>query len=149
MTSPYLLPLLLAGLVSQAATADPLYKWVDKEGRVTYSSTPPPGNARFETVKAPPTPTGEEIRQAEERARKTEEQASELEAQRREQEAKEAEEARLRESQRPPRTIVIEQPVYVPQPVYYPPAMRPRPPRPPTKPPPRPPAGPDPRPLPR
>jgi hypothetical protein len=29
-----------------AASAQPMYKWTDEKGRVTYSSTPPPGNIK-------------------------------------------------------------------------------------------------------
>src|SRR4029453_18104834 len=32
-----------------------LYKWVDANGRVTYSDQPPPGNVKAETVSAPAT----------------------------------------------------------------------------------------------
>ena len=148
MVAPYAFCLLLAGLAWQAAHADPLYKWVDSTGQVTYSSTPPPGGIKAEKVKVPPPPSDEDIKQAEERVKKIEEQASELENRRLDQEAKEAEEARLRAAQQPQPPIVIERPVYVPQPIYYPPAHRPRP-RPPVEPRPPTPVEPRPGPLPR
>ena len=148
MVAPYAFCLLLAGLAWQAAHADPLYKWVDSTGRVTYSSTPPPGGIKAEKVKVPHPPSDEDIKQAEERLKRIEEQASELENKRLDQEAKEAEEARLRAAQQPQPPIVIERPVYVPQPIYYPPAHRPRP-RPPHEPRPPTPVEPRPSPLPR
>lgn len=124
MNAPHVLPLLLAALAWQSALADPLYKSVDSAGHVTYSSTPPPG-AKAEKVEMLPPPTEAETRQAEEQVKKAEERVSELEDKRREKEAaqlaQEAEEARLREAQKPPVPIVVEQPVYAPQPIYYPP----------------------------
>jgi hypothetical protein len=146
MISPYAFSLLLAGLAWQPAYAEPLYKWVDSTGQVTYSSTPPPAGIKAEKVKMLQPPSDEDIKQAEERVKRTEEQASELENKRLDQEAKEAEEARLREAQQPQPPIVIERPVYVPQPIYYPPAHRPRPP---VGPRPHPPVEPLPSPLPR
>ena len=146
MISPYAFSLLLAGLTWQPAVAEPLYKWVDSTGQVTYSSTPPPAGVKAEIVKVLQPPSDEDIKQAEERVKRTEEQASELENKRLDQEAKEAEEARLREAQQPQPPIVIEKPVYVPQPIYYPPAHRPRPP---VRPRPHPPVEPLPSPLPR
>ena len=126
------LALLLAAMACHPAHAQQLYKWVDSEGRVTYSSTPPPSGARAETVAEPPKPTREEVEQTESRLKREREAARKLEQQRLEQEAarreREAEEARLRAQENPP-TVVIEKPVYVPQPVTYPPVMAP-PPRP-------------------
>jgi hypothetical protein len=148
MISTYVLPLLLAVLAWQTARATPIYKWVDSAGRVTYSSTPPTHARKVEKMNLAPGPSTAEVQQAEQRAKQTEARASELEKQRREQEAREAEEARRREAQRPARTIVIEQPVYVPQPYYYLPRAKPHPPHRPVKPPP-PPGAPPPRPLPR
>ena len=148
MISPYAFSLLLAGLTWQPAYAEPLYKWVDSTGQVTYSSTPPPAGVKAEKMKVLQPPSDEDIKQAEERVKRTEEQASELENKRLDQEAKEAEEARLREAQQPQQPIVIERPVYVPQPIYYPPAHRPRP-RPPHEPRPPTPVEPRPSPLPR
>jgi len=151
MISPPLLTLLLAVLAWQPACADPLYKWVDSEGRVTYSSTPPPAGAKAEKVEVAPPPSAEDIWQAEERAKRIEAQAEGLTNQRLEQEAeeraREAEEARRREAEQAKRPVVIEKPVYVPQPLYYPPPRKPPPPRPP-KPPPQPPIKPLPSPMP-
>jgi hypothetical protein len=138
---PVAFTLLFAVLVWQPVQADPIYKWVDSAGQVTYSSTPPPAGAQAEKMEVAPPPTGEEIRQARERAKRVEAQGRELENKRLEQEAaREAEETRLRELQatQPPvvieKPIVIEKPVYIPQPAYYPPVNE----RPPGSPPPRP-----------
>ena len=138
MIPAYLYSLLLAGLVCQPASAEPIYKWVDSAGRVTYSSTPPPGKIKAEQMEVPPPPSEEEIKQARDRVKRTEEQSREMENQRLDQEAREAEEARLRKAQQPQPTIVIEKPVYVPQPIYYPPSIKPKPIHPPHKPRPRP-----------
>ena len=134
MNHAHVLPLLLA-LLLPTAYADSIYKSVDREGNVTYSSTPPAG-VKAQKVELPPPPTEDETRQATERIKQQAELASEMERSRLEQEAREQaradEEARQREAQKP---IVIEKPVYVPQPVYYPPVpTRPRPPRPPMPP---------------
>ena len=115
--------LLLAALAWQPVHADPLYKWTDRSGRVTYSSLPPPAGIQAEKVRLPPQPAAEDIRQAEARVKKAAELAGEMEARRRKQEA---EEARLRAMQLPPAPVVIEKPVYVPQPIYYPPVRSPR-----------------------
>jgi hypothetical protein len=40
-------------LVVAAPAAAALYKWVDANGRVTYSDQPPPANVKAETVSAP------------------------------------------------------------------------------------------------
>lgn len=125
MISPYTFPLLLAVLVCQPTAADPIYKWVDSKGRVTYSSTPPPGGVKADQLKTPPAPTEEQVRQAEEQLKRTKEQASELESQRLKQEEKEAEEARLRKEQQPQPPTATEKPAYSPQPTYYNPPLRP------------------------
>jgi len=44
--------LLLTAIPASAA----LYKWVDANGRVTYSDQPPPGNVKSEVVNAPTSP---------------------------------------------------------------------------------------------
>lgn len=118
MISPYTFPLLLAVLVCQPAVADPIYKWVDSEGRGTYSSTPPPRGVKADQVKTLPPPTEEQVRQAEEQLKRTKEQASELESQRLKQEKKGAEEARLRNEQQPQPPPATEKPAYSPQPSY-------------------------------
>lgn len=125
MISPHTFPLLLAALVCQPASADPIYKWVDSKGQVTYSSTPPPGGIKADQVKTQPPPTEEQVRQAEARLKRTQEQASEMEGQRLKQEEKDAEEARLRAEKRPEPPAPSEKPTSLPQPSYYNPPLRP------------------------
>jgi hypothetical protein len=137
-----------------AAAADTLYKWVDCDGTVTYSSTPPPAGAPAEELKIAPPPSDEAVREAAERAQRAAERARELEAQRAREAADEAAEAARRRAAQPPPPVIVEVPVYVPQPIYYyPPILRPprppvRPPHPPA-PPPFPPPFPPPAPMPR
>lgn len=119
MLSPYVFPLLLAGLAWHTAQAAPLYKWRGSTGQVTYSSLPPPAGIKAEQLQVLPHPTAEEIRQAEARVKKMEEQASEMEARRLKQAADEARLRALKPTALPP--VVIEKPVYVPEPIYYPP----------------------------
>ena len=136
-TSARVFPLLLALLAWQSAHAEEIYKSVDSEGQVTYSSTPPPASVHAEKLKVEPPPAPDEVRQARELAQRVDEQGRELEKKRVEQEAaQKAEEARLR-AMEPPPPIVIEKPVYVPRTIYYPPVIQSppaRPPQPPVKP---------------
>lgn len=46
-----LLLLTLAGIAATSASAQGLYRWEDKNGRVTYSDTPPPKDAKSQTQK--------------------------------------------------------------------------------------------------
>src|SRR5512139_3563324 len=123
MNTSHVLALLLASLACQAVLAAPVYKSVDSAGRVTYSSTPPAG-AKVEKMDLPATPSATEAQQAAEQVKKTEAQARDLETQRLAKEAeqkakeeKEAEEARLREAQKPQTPAASEQPVYYPPPI--------------------------------
>jgi hypothetical protein len=121
MMSPRVFSLLFAALACSSAMADTLYKSVDGAGNVTYSSTPPKGG-KVEKMEVAPPPTEAETQAAEERLKKNAAQANEFEAQRREKEAaqaaQDAEEARLREAQKPVPPVVIETPA--PMPDYYP-----------------------------
>lgn len=79
------------GWASSAVAADPVYKWVDEQGKVHYSSQPPRrGAVKVETVPVPPPPSPEEVRRAEEATERLKQQAADLE---REREAREAETA--------------------------------------------------------
>lgn len=56
-TTPRFNPSLCAALIAggialcfAAASGAQIYKWTDEKGRVTYSSTPPPGNAKAEPI---------------------------------------------------------------------------------------------------
>jgi hypothetical protein len=51
--------LLLAGALAVSAAADAqLYKWVDKDGKVTYSDQPPPAGPSKQLGPVPAAPTG-------------------------------------------------------------------------------------------
>jgi hypothetical protein len=76
------LPLLLA-----AAEADTIYRWVDAEGRVSYSSTPPPAATDVRQVDLPPPPSAAEVDAAKDREKALGELANQLEQSRREREA--------------------------------------------------------------
>ena len=56
-TTPRFNPSLCAALIAggialgfAAASGAQIYKWTDEKGRVTYSSSPPPGNAKAEPI---------------------------------------------------------------------------------------------------
>jgi len=56
-TTPRFNPSLCAALIAggialcfASASGAQIYKWTDEKGRVTYSSTPPPGNAKAEPI---------------------------------------------------------------------------------------------------
>jgi hypothetical protein len=72
------LPLLLS-----AAEADTVYRWVDAEGRVSYSSTPPSAAADVRQVDLPPPPSAAEIDAAKEREKTLGQLADQLEQSRR------------------------------------------------------------------
>jgi flagellar motility protein MotE (MotC chaperone) len=44
----------LAMLIAAGGAGAQMYKWVDKDGKVRYSDTPPPAGVKTSTVKAPP-----------------------------------------------------------------------------------------------
>lgn len=67
---------------SLALSAGTIYKSVDKQGNVTYSSKPPAAGVRTERLAVPPPPTEEDVRRAEEQAQKLKEQAARLEQER-------------------------------------------------------------------
>jgi uncharacterized protein DUF4124 len=46
------IPIFLAMLIAAGSAGAQMYKWVDKDGKVRYSDTPPPG-VKTSTVKAP------------------------------------------------------------------------------------------------
>jgi len=87
---------LLAG--TAAAQETQVYRWTERDGRVSYGSTPPPGvnaqpiGGRVSVVPAPPKPTPEELeaRRTDQRLRELEEQ---LEDERRQRQASEERQA--------------------------------------------------------
>ena len=108
--------LLLFSITNGIASAEKIYKSIDKEGNVTYSTTPPPDAVGSEEIERPAGPTDEQVREAEERSRQTTELAGELERDRVQREKEQAQ----READERARNAVPVAPVYVPVPVPYP-----------------------------
>ena len=73
-------------LFVQSVSAQQIYKSVDKQGNVSYSSEPAKGAVKVETVAPPPAPSRQDVEQAQERYRELEARDAEREASRREQE---------------------------------------------------------------
>jgi len=63
---------LLLGLSAAPAFSDPgtVYKWTDKEGNVHYTDCPPPPGCKAEVVQTQPTPSEQQVKQAQERLEK-------------------------------------------------------------------------------
>lgn len=88
------IPLMVATLLwaSAAVAADPVYKWVDEQGKAHYSSQPPrQGAVKSERVAVPPPLSPEDVQRAEQQTEKLRQRAAELE---RERKAREADAAR-------------------------------------------------------
>ena len=62
------------------ATSEPIYKSVDSEGRVSFSSKPPVGARQVEEIPIQPGPTAEQIEVTRARANRTLEQAKKSES---------------------------------------------------------------------
>lgn len=54
-------------IAAQAGAQQEVYKWVDANGSVTYSETPPPGGASSEAVDLLPAPTPADVEAAQQR----------------------------------------------------------------------------------
>lgn len=67
-----------------------IYKIVDEQGRVTYSSTPPTETRKTQTLDLLPPPTEEQAREAQERVKTLDEATDKAEKQRREREQAES-----------------------------------------------------------
>ena len=73
------------------AAAEKIYKWVDEQGNVHYSSQPPrQGAVKTQTVPVPPPPSPEDVRRAEEQTEKIKQRAAELEQERKARAAEQA-----------------------------------------------------------
>ena len=70
--------LLLLTLLAGTAAAEQIYRSVDAEGNVTFSSTPPADAAAVEAVSVPPGPSAEQQQEARERMQRQEATASEM-----------------------------------------------------------------------
>lgn len=74
-----------------AGAADKVYKWVDEQGKVQYSSQPPrTGAVKAERVPVAPPPSPEDVRRAEEQTEQIKQRAAELEQERMAREAERA-----------------------------------------------------------
>jgi thioesterase domain-containing protein len=56
-------------MLISALSADEVYRTVDEAGNVTFTDTPPEGDAKAERVELPPPPSTERLRQSEQRNR--------------------------------------------------------------------------------
>lgn len=86
-------PLLAAAVIlatPAVVAADPIYRWVDANGNVSFSSTPPPG-AAAQPVELPPSPTPAQVEAARERERSIQELGDQLSQERASRETQEAE----------------------------------------------------------
>jgi hypothetical protein len=85
MRSRRLTLILLPLIILPTAGAETVYKSVDEQGNVTYSSTPPPGGAEVvEQVPIAPPPPQSEVQAAEERMRQLEIESARSDRERRE-----------------------------------------------------------------
>lgn len=87
-------------LAPQASFAEDIYKIVDDEGNVTYSSEPPVEGLASEVIEPPPSPPDEDIEEAKKRQQKIEKQFDKLDQAR-------AEQARQEAQQRPNNTTTV------------------------------------------
>ena len=110
---PTRLPLLVLVLVAlPVAAQQQVYRWVDADGKVTFSSTPPPAGKTAEAVELPPTPSAEAVEAARQREQALQQLGDRLSQERREREA------RRTEAQRTTREEAVEpQPVPPAEPV--------------------------------
>ena len=69
---------LALALLAGTAAADQIYRSVDAEGNVTFSSQPPPGAVNVDKVTVHPGPSDAEQREARERMQRQEATASEM-----------------------------------------------------------------------
>jgi hypothetical protein len=89
-----IMPLLLIGL--SGAHADSIYKSVDENGRVTYSSTPPESHKEIEKINIAPPPSEAEIQAAKQRHEKNLEAAGTMDETRKKRNEITAEENRIK-----------------------------------------------------
>ena len=87
-------------LTAPAAHADDIYKIVDEDGNVTYSSEPPQQGQASEVIQSMPSPPKEDVEAALERQQKMEDQFDKLDEAR-------AEQARVEAQQRPNNTTTV------------------------------------------
>jgi hypothetical protein len=79
-------------LVALPAAAQQVYRWVDANGNVNFSSTPPPDARAAEPVDLPPTPSAEEVEAARQREQSLQQLGDQLSQERQDRESQRAEE---------------------------------------------------------
>jgi Domain of unknown function (DUF4124) len=84
-------------LIMQGVPAQQIYKSVDKDGNVSYSSEPAKGAVEVKTVAPPPRPSPEEVERAQQRYLDLEARDAQREFERREQEQEELLRRQIRE----------------------------------------------------
>lgn len=83
-------------LTSATSAADTIYKSIDKDGHVTYSTTPPQDSEKSSSVDIAPPPSEEDIKAAQDRQNRNKETAEILDENRKERDKITAEENRLK-----------------------------------------------------
>ncbi|MCI0654112.1 MAG: DUF4124 domain-containing protein [Methylococcaceae bacterium] len=113
-------------LLIQGVEAQQIYKSVDKNGKVIYSSQPASGAVKVETVAPPAAPSQQEVERAQQRYLELEARDAEREEGRREQERENLRQRQIEEdlalkrkiaNRKPPKVIVVPNPYY--QDPYY------------------------------
>ena len=105
---------------SLAAPAEPIYKSVDEQGKVTYSAEPSAEGVSVEQLKVAPPPSADEVQRAEEQTQKLKEQAAELEKERKAREAEQAAAAKADAAASGGHTVVVPVPGVVDDPTRIP-----------------------------
>jgi hypothetical protein len=116
--------LLAAGLFAAAgfAGADTIYKHVDENGKVTYSSSPPKGGGKVQKLDVPDKPSAAEVAAA---RRQLEDEKRQLEGYHAERRKESGDQAKLQDrpaqsAERPPGQVVPDAVAADDPPVYYP-----------------------------
>ena len=85
-TARFLLAMLILASAPQAFASEAIYKSVDAQGNVTFSSKPPAGAEAVERIEIPEAPSAEDTAAADERAKNIIEEADRLSAERQDKE---------------------------------------------------------------
>ena len=87
-------------LASSTINAETIYKSIDENGKVTYSTTPPKNATQSKSIDIAPPPSGEAIKAAQQRHERSKEAADILDENRKKRDAIIAEENRLKREQK-------------------------------------------------
>jgi hypothetical protein len=124
---PRRLAWLLLAVLPVLAAAQPVYQWVDENGRTVFSDQPPAGRAARQ-LQMPAAPSAEEVEAAEQRTQALDKQADELAAERRKREEQRAVTAPSQPVAEPPADSEAQHDVLQPYSDYpYPQSRPPRP----------------------